>query len=135
MSSLHIGADPVRHQKWHPCCVFAMWLVLVSSSWEKKEQACFFSCVPEDSTLLLAERYLVAANMHNNEEVLPHFILQLIHLFAVLPPDTAFLSIYESGSKDSTGVPAELSQSCTCLQAVAASIGIHCEVLRLVLIR
>lgn len=41
--------------------------------------------------------------MHNNEEVLPHFILQLIHLFAVLPPETAFLSIYESGSKDSTG--------------------------------
>ena len=45
----------------------------------------------------------MAANMHNNEEVLPHFILQLIHLFAVLPPETAFLSIYESGSKDSTG--------------------------------
>ena len=41
--------------------------------------------------------------MHNNEEVLPHFILQLIHLFAVLPPETAFLSVYESGSKDSTG--------------------------------
>ena len=41
--------------------------------------------------------------MHNNEEVLPHFILQLIHLFAVLPPETAFLSIYESGSTDNTG--------------------------------
>ena len=41
--------------------------------------------------------------MHNNEEVLPHFILQLIHLFAVLPPETAFLSVYESGSTDSTG--------------------------------
>ncbi|BDA43762.1 Alpha-1,3-mannosyltransferase CMT1 [Coccomyxa sp. Obi] len=49
------------------------------------------------------ERYLIAANMHNNEEVLPHFIIQLVHLFAVLPPETAFLSIYESGSTDSTG--------------------------------
>jgi alpha-1,3-mannosyltransferase len=46
---------------------------------------------------------LVAANMHNNEEVLPHFIIQLVHLFAVLPQDSAFLSIYESGSTDSTG--------------------------------
>lgn len=50
-----------------------------------------------------AERYLIAANMHNNEDVLPHFIIQLVHLFAVLPPETAFLSIYESGSTDSTG--------------------------------
>lgn len=41
--------------------------------------------------------------MHNNEDVLPHFIIQLVHLFAVLPPETAFLSVYESGSTDSTG--------------------------------
>lgn len=53
----------------------------------------------------------MAANMHNNEEVLPHFILQLIHLFAVLPPETAFLSVYESGSTDSTG---EVSHSSGC---------------------
>jgi hypothetical protein len=43
--------------------------------------------------------------MHNNEDVLPHFIIQLVHLFAVLPPETAFLSVYESGSTDSTGRP------------------------------
>ena len=102
-------------------------------SWWKKE-ACFSCCVSEDSVSLFAERYLVAANMHNNEEVLPHFILQLIHLFAVLPPDTAFLSIYESGSKDSTGVLSPLSESCTCLQAVSARIGLHYQVLRHVLI-
>ncbi len=81
--------------------------------------------MPEDHEMLLAERYLVAANMHNNEEVLPHFILQLIHLFAVLPPETAFLSIYESGSKDSTGTPAEQSQFCNSLLAVAARIGLQ----------
>ena len=88
-----------------------------------------------------AERYLVAANMHNNEEVLPHFILQLIHLFAVLPPETAFLSIYESGSTDSTGevtpstaLPhlqcvsapcawcSSLEAACCCLSACAASL-------------
>lgn len=56
-----------------------------------------------ESVVMCAERYLVAANMHNNEEVLPHFIIQLVHLFAVLPPESAFLSIYESGSNDSTG--------------------------------
>ena len=53
-----------------------------------------------------AERYLIAGNMHNNEELLPHFIIQLVHLFAVLPPQTGFLSIYESGSTDSTGAAA-----------------------------
>ena len=64
----------------------------------------------------------MAANMHNNEEVLPHFILQLIHLFAVLPPETAFLSIYESGSTDSTGEAAPTVSAHSHFTALALSV-------------
>lgn len=46
---------------------------------------------------------LLAANVHNNEDLLPHFILQLSHLLSVLPYGTAFLSVYESGSSDASG--------------------------------
>ena len=66
-------------------------------------KACCLLCHLLMSVGLHPEGYRLPPNMHNNEEVLPHFILQLIHLFAVLPPETAFLSIYESGSTDSTG--------------------------------
>ena len=48
-------------------------------------------------------KVLLAANMHNNEDLLPHFTLQMLHLLASIPTGTAFLSIYESGSSDSTG--------------------------------
>ena len=48
-------------------------------------------------------KVLLAANMHNNEDLLPHFTLQMLHLLASLPLGSAFLSIYESGSTDSTG--------------------------------
>ena len=52
------------------------------------------------------KRVLLAANMHDNEELLPHYVAQLIHVLALLPPGSAFLSIYESGSTDATGQPA-----------------------------
>ena len=48
-------------------------------------------------------RVLIAANMHNNEELLPHYIAQLVHVLSLLPYGSAFLSIYESGSTDGTG--------------------------------
>jgi len=48
-------------------------------------------------------KVLLAANMHNNEDLLPHFTLQMLHLLASLPLGSAFLSVYESGSTDSTG--------------------------------
>ena len=62
-----------------------------------------------DSTLLLDvsdsdKKVLLAANMHNNEDLLPHFTLQMLDLLSKLPLGSAFLSIYESGSTDSTGV-------------------------------
>ncbi|KAK9812593.1 hypothetical protein WJX72_000003 [[Myrmecia] bisecta] len=49
------------------------------------------------------QKYLVAADMHNNEAVLPHYIIQLVHLMTVMPQGSTFLSVYESGSTDSTG--------------------------------
>lgn len=53
---------------------------------------------------------LLAANMHNNEELLPHFIAQLVHVLSLLPYGSAFLSVYESGSDDGTG---EQGLACT----------------------
>ena len=66
-----------------------------------------------DSTLLLDtsdsdNKVLLAANMHNNEDLLPHFTLQMLDLLSKLPLGSAFLSIYESGSTDSTGVQSPL---------------------------
>ena len=48
-------------------------------------------------------KVLLAANMHNNEDLLPHFTLQLLQLLIALPRGSAFVSIYESDSKDNTG--------------------------------
>ena len=36
---------------------------------------------------------------------MPHFITQLLHLLVLLPPHTAYVSIYESNSGDDTGIP------------------------------
>ena len=71
------------------------------------------SC-PWDPTLeldlphLLGQKYLLAANFKNNEELLPHVIIQFWHVLAILPEGSAFVSVYESGSTDSTGAPFNL---------------------------
>lgn len=57
-----------------------------------------------DLRKLKGKKFMVAANFRNNEELLPHVIVQLWHLLAILPQGSTFLSIYESGSEDSTGV-------------------------------
>ena len=61
-------------------------------------------------------KVLIAANLHNNAALMPHYTLQLAALLATLPRGAAYLSIYESGSTDDTGA---LSQnwgtaSCGC---------------------
>ncbi|KAK9806939.1 hypothetical protein WJX72_008114 [[Myrmecia] bisecta] len=48
------------------------------------------------------ETYLVAANLHNSEPLMPHFIVQLLGFLAALNPRAMFVSIYESGSTDKT---------------------------------
>ena len=55
------------------------------------------------------QKVLLAANMHNNEDLLPHFTLQILHFLTSVPFGSSFLSIYESGSIDSTG---QLLPSC-----------------------
>ena len=59
-----------------------------------------------DPTLPLPKpglRLLLANNLHNNEVLMPHYITQMLRLLALLPPGSAYVSIYESGSKDQTG--------------------------------
>lgn len=48
------------------------------------------------------QHYLVAANLKNNEPLMPHYIMQLLK--ALLPSEhgTVFVSVYESGSFDAT---------------------------------
>lgn len=48
-------------------------------------------------------KLLLAANLKDAEALMPHLILQLAALLVYLPPQSAYLSIYESGSADSTG--------------------------------
>ena len=62
-----------------------------------------------DPTLPLPKpglRLLLANNLHNNEALMPHYISQMLRLLALLPPGSAYVSIYESGSKDQTGARA-----------------------------
>ena len=78
--------------------------VLMTLATAKPVVACHW-----DSTLPLTPAHegnmvLLAANMHNNEELLPHFTLQLLDLLSSIPDGSAFVSIYESGSTDSTGI-------------------------------
>ncbi len=59
-----------------------------------------------DPTLPLPKpglRLLIANNLHNSEVLMPHFVTQMLRLLALLPRGSAFVSIYESGSKDRTG--------------------------------
>jgi alpha-1,3-mannosyltransferase len=46
---------------------------------------------------------LLASNLHQNEALLPHYILQLLELLVGIPQGSAHVSIYESGSTDKTG--------------------------------
>lgn len=67
---------------------------VVSCTWDKSLPV---------NTLAFQGKVLLAANMHNNEDLLPHFTLQLLQLLIALPRGSAFVSIYESDSKDTTG--------------------------------
>eukprot|EP00878_Enallax_costatus_P013786 GHUV01014419.1.p1 GENE.GHUV01014419.1~~GHUV01014419.1.p1 ORF type:complete len:361 (+),score=125.73 GHUV01014419.1:111-1193(+) len=46
--------------------------------------------------------YLLAANFHNSAAVLPNFIVQTLRLALLLPPAHLAVSVYESGSSDTT---------------------------------
>lgn len=74
------------------------------------------------------KKVLLAANMHNNEDLLPHYITQLTHLLSVLPAGSTFLSIYESDSSDSTGVCSSCSALCNEPIVMPHSLSVHLTV-------
>ena len=77
--------------------------VLLAFSSAKPVVPCTWDQTLPIGTAVTQGRVLLAANMHNNEDLLPHFTLQLLQLLFVLPRGSAFVSIYESDSKDNTG--------------------------------
>ena len=63
-------------------------------------------CCLQDPTLpepSQTQRVLIAVNLRNNAPLMPHFIVQLTAALALLPHGKVFISIYESGSEDSSG--------------------------------
>ena len=57
--------------------------------------------------LLLAGPHMIAMNLYDNAYLMPRIIHQMLSLLAILPHGSAFLSIYESNSGDSTGEPCQ----------------------------
>jgi len=53
-----------------------------------------------DLQALSGTKWLLAANFRDNAEMMPHLIKQVWLLAALLPPNSLFVSIYESGSPD-----------------------------------
>ena len=55
---------------------------------------------------LLGSKVLLAANFKNNQDVMPHIIREIWMLSSILPLDSLYVSVYESGSSDErTGKP------------------------------
>lgn len=73
---------------------------------EGRANASAVQCINDPSLPQIPEgkRFFIASNLHNNEKLLPHFTLQLLSLLQQLPKGSAYVSIYESGSTDRTGV-------------------------------
>ena len=49
------------------------------------------------------QRVFFASNLRDNAQLMPHYITQMLFTVTALPVGNAFVSIYESGSKDATG--------------------------------
>ena len=49
------------------------------------------------------KKIFIAANLHNNAALMPHFLTQLLLSVISFTPGDAFVSLYESGSTDATG--------------------------------
>ncbi|KAL7421833.1 hypothetical protein Q5752_003604 [Cryptotrichosporon argae] len=48
------------------------------------------------------EKYFIAANLYNNQDILPNWSAELLKLIEHLGPENTFVSIYESNSEDNT---------------------------------
>ncbi|GJD08987.1 Alpha-1,3-mannosyltransferase CMT1 [Galdieria sulphuraria] len=60
--------------------------------------------VPSVSSLLRGASVLLALNIRNGGHVLPHIAVEVLKLSKYFLPDSLFVSIYESGSKDTSGL-------------------------------
>lgn len=56
------------------------------------------------------QKVFVAGLLTNTEALMPHYVLQLLEFSVSLPTGSIFVSIYESGSTDSTGDRSCLAQ-------------------------
>ena len=70
------------------------------------EKLTVFPAIVQDSTLpgLPKQRTFIAANLKEVEDLMPHYVLQLLIAVSLLPKGQAYVSIYESGSHDNTGL-------------------------------
>ena len=75
----------------------------------------------DDVTLFnTQQRVLVAGLLTNTEALMPHYVLQLLKYATAMPPGGVFVTMYESGSTDLTGLsaalklmqPVQLQQQC-----------------------
>ncbi|CAG8671279.1 5878_t:CDS:2 [Acaulospora morrowiae] len=51
---------------------------------------------------ITVDKIFIAANFHNNEDILPNFSEQLLDLLRILNPENVYVSLFENGSKDNT---------------------------------
>ena len=65
-----------------------------------------------DYKVMLDTKYLLAANFRDNQDVLPHIIREIWRFISLLPSHNLFVSIYESGSKDTQTGLASPVQAC-----------------------
>ncbi|WVQ62475.1 uncharacterized protein L199_000615 [Kwoniella botswanensis] len=68
--------------------------------------SCLGFCPPKEQDVPIrpvqGEKYFVAANLHNSQDILPGWSSELIKMINYLGSDNVFVSIYESNSQDST---------------------------------
>jgi alpha-1,3-mannosyltransferase len=75
-------------------------------------------------------KYLLAADFHNSEEVLPNFIVQAMRLALLLPPGGLFVSVYESGSADHSAQWLELLRMLLFIAGVPHAVTTNGDILR-----
>ncbi|GMH32524.1 hypothetical protein BSKO_00358 [Bryopsis sp. KO-2023] len=100
-------AGNVSDGYWHEYLTVSMTHVLTEIRKSGRIIQCNYdpalSSLPTDS-----KRIFIASNLHNNEEIMPNFITQLVQFLLAFPERRFFVSIYESGSTDRTGEWLEL---------------------------
>jgi hypothetical protein len=73
------------------------------AAWDQQQQQHYSPTISSNSSTT-RKRYLLAANFHNSAAVLPNFTVQLLRLLLLLPPQSLAVSLYESGSSDTSRI-------------------------------